>query len=494
MFEWIKFTFGSYYSNKSSKEGAKRSFWNVIFALFIMFIILTAFLSTGFNYSFSTHYNNSSKYQEFLHNAFTLQDEDKRVNLIVNERTNEDKVEKYVSAFYGNDSTKEVLINTFENSNDISYSKNGYNLIVDTRSSYDTYYEFDIDVYKIDNKEEKISFAEYKALPSVDQANYVCDLQNPIIKNQAIDLTDDLVATYRNYIETTYVPTLSDKDEMLTLWNQIKDVTSTDPKYKNYIYEYYLKAYVGLSFAPNNQYYYQLKYAAYDDQYNFVYNDYLIITDTWCLASFVTDKGVRVTYDGYYDSLSNGFVISTPSLDNAYVKDNVNTFVLASYSSVNSLRTILIGMQVIRYFPTIIITMAILALLIFCFCKLKKLEYGFKYVGAFKVVSSYLIMSSAVSGIITLILAFFTSNQVALSVGLWALLGLLSIRVFVLVICDWIKVKKDPVYVSSNDASVIDLENEDNEEKVDLSKVETGTIIIVNDDEDDDDLEKMELM
>ena len=151
-------------------------------------------------------------------------------------------------------------------------------------------------------------------------------------------------------------------------------------------------------------------------------------------------------------------------------------------------------MQVIRYFPTIIITMAILALLIFCFCKLKNLEYGFKYVGAFKVVSSYLIMSSAVSGIITLILAFFTSNQVALSVGLWALLGLLSIRVFVLVICDWIKVKKDPVYVSSNDASVIDLENEDNEEKVDLSKVETGTKIIVNDDEDDDDLEKMELM
>ena len=40
---------------------------------------------------------------------------------------------------------------------------------------------------------------------------------------------------------------------------------------------------------------------------------------------------------------------------------------------------------------------------------------------------------------------------------------------------------------------LIDLEDE-NQEKVDLSKVESGTKIIVNDDDDDDDLEKMELM
>ena len=33
MLNWLKFTFGSYYSNKTSKEGSTRSFWNVIFAL-----------------------------------------------------------------------------------------------------------------------------------------------------------------------------------------------------------------------------------------------------------------------------------------------------------------------------------------------------------------------------------------------------------------------------------------------------------------------------
>ena len=211
------------------------------------------------------------------------------------------------------------------------------------------------------------------------------------------------------------------------------------------------------------------------------------------MASYETDKNVRVTYDGYFDSLKDGFTVATPVLSNDEIKQNVNTLVLSSYTSVNSYRTILIAMQVFRYFPTVLITMAILALLVFCFCKLKALEYGYKYVGAFKVISSYLIMSSAVSGLVTLILAFFTSNQVALSVGLWVLLSMISIRTFILVIIDWIKLRKNPVYVSSNNASVIDLEDE-NQEKVDLSKVETGTKIIVNDDDDDDDLEKMELM
>ena len=40
MLNWLKFTFGSYYSNKTSKEGSTRSFWNVIFALFITPIIV----------------------------------------------------------------------------------------------------------------------------------------------------------------------------------------------------------------------------------------------------------------------------------------------------------------------------------------------------------------------------------------------------------------------------------------------------------------------
>ena len=493
MLNWLKFTFGSYYSNKTSKEGSTRSFWNVIFALFIMLVILTAFLSTGFNYSFATHYNNSSTYQEFLHNAFTIEDESKRINIQVLE-TPEGQTAKSIVAFYGYNSENEALINTFTNISDKeTYSVNDYDLIVDTRPSKSTYFRFEIDVFKIDDENEKIDFVTYKNLDSTSKANYKADIENPIVYNETITLDDSIIELYRNYIEAEYIPTLEDGNNMLALWDEIKNVTKEDPNYKNYIYEYYVKAYFGLAIVPTNQYYYQLEYARYDSEYNFVYEDFLIITDSWCMASYETDKNVRVTYDGYFDSLKDGFTVATPVLSNDEIKQNVNTLVLSSYTSVNSYRTILIAMQVFRYFPTVLITMAILALLVFCFCKLKALEYGYKYVGAFKVISSYLIMSSAVSGLVTLILAFFTSNQVALSVGLWVLLSMISIRTFILVIIDWIKLRKEPVYVSSNNASVVDLEDE-NQEKVDLSKVESGTKIIVNDDDDDDDLEKMELM
>ena len=188
--------------------------------------------------------------------------------------------------------------------------------------------------------------------------------------NETITLDDSIIELYRNYIEAEYIPTLEDGNNMLALWDEIKNVTKEDPNYKNYIYEYYVKAYFGLAIVPTNQYYYQLEYARYDSEYNFVYEDFLIITDSWCMASFETDKNVRVTYDGYFDSLKDGFTVATPVLSNDEIKENVNTLVLSSYTSVNSYRTILIAMQVFRYFPTVLITMAILALLVFCFCKI----------------------------------------------------------------------------------------------------------------------------
>ena len=178
MLNWLKFTFGSYYSNKTSKEGANRSFWNVIFALFIMLVILTAFLSTGFNYSFATHYNNSLKYQEFLHNAFTIEDESKRINIQVLE-TPEGQVAKSIVAFYGNNSENEALINTFTNISDKeTYSLNGYNLIVDTRPSKSTYFRFEIDVHRIDDVNQKIDFVKANRNDLYERLEYELSVVN----------------------------------------------------------------------------------------------------------------------------------------------------------------------------------------------------------------------------------------------------------------------------------------------------------------------------
>ena len=492
MLEWLKYTFGSFFFNKVSKEGANRSLWNVIFALFMLLMILTAFCSTGFNYSFSSHYVKASEYKEFLYEVFANENVNERVNIQLLD-TKEGEEKKIVS-FYGNNSSNVAIINTFDNENDKQkYSTNGYNIIVDTRPSDTTFFKFDFKIHKIDNEEHVISYEEYRKIEN--QKDYTSSLE---IYNEVVTYTDEDIANYTKFIKEKYIPDISESNEMYQIW---KDIDKTEDKttsyYKARVYSYYVQAYYGMSVTPTIQYYYQYEYAKYDEKGNYIYNNYIIITDNWLMTSFENDKGVKVTFDGYYDSFENGFVLTTPQNENSIdvIKSAVDLFVVGSYASVNSVRTILIGMQIFRYIPTIILSMAILALFIFCICKMKNRPYGNKYIGALKIVSSYLIGASVISGIAVLILAFFVSSNVALSVGLWSLLSILSIRVFILTIVEEIAYRKNPAYDSNIPVSTIDLEatDEDYIPNVDLSKVDTGTKIIVNEEDDDDD-EKMELM
>ena len=492
MLEWLKYTFGSFFFNKISKEGANRSLWNVIFSLFMLLMILTAFFSTGFNYSFSTHYVKASEYQEFLYDVFANENVDERINIQVLD--SKEGEEKKITSFYGNNSSNVAIINTFDNETDKQkYSSSGYNIIVDTRPSDTTFFKFDFKIYEIENEEHVISYEEYRKLEN--QSDYTSSLE---IYNEVVTYTDEDIANYTKFIKEKYIPDISESSDMYQIW---KDIDKTEDKttdyYKAQIYSYYVQAYYGMSVTPTNQYYYQYEYAKYDEKGNYVYDKYIIITDNWLMTSFVNDKNVEVTFDGYYDSFDNGFVLTTPQNANSIdvIKSSVDLFIVGSYASVNSVRSILIGMQIFRYFPTIIIAMAILALFIFCMCKMKNRPYGNKFLGAFKIVSSYLIGASVISGIAVLILAFFVSSNIALSVGLWGLLAILSIRVFVLTIGEEIKYKKDPAYDKNIPVSTIDLDEKDEDyvPNVDLSKVDTGTKIIVNEDDDDDE-EKMELM
>ena len=95
---------------------------------------------------------------------------------------------------------------------------------------------------------------------------------------------------------------------------------------------------------------------------------------------------------------------------------------------------------------------------------------------------------------IAMILSFITSGVVAVSVGIWSFIGILSIRTFIYAIVEIIKAHKQALKIASNyDEQVIDVDKE-NEDKVDLSKVDTGTRIIKNDKVSSDDDEKMEFM
>ena len=140
--------------------------------------------------------------------------------------------------------------------------------------------------------------------------------------------------------------------------------------------------------------------------------------------------------------------------------------------------------------------MLVLALLVFCMCKIKKRAYGDRYFNAFKIVSSFSIISASLSSILAFVLCFIISIEQALSIGMWAYLAIMGLRTITLVAIEEILYKKNPardgqVYQSTTQST----SNEYSElAPLNLQNVDTGTKVIKNEKVNDDDDEKMEFM
>ncbi len=487
MLNWLKFTFGSFTSNKISKEGATRSFWNVVFALFLSLVILTALYSAGINYSFTNHYSKAEAFKEYTYSIFANENKDERINLQVNKVENADSK---LEAFYGLDKKNVAIINSFENAFDQKYAKDGFNIIIDTRPADSTFVEFEIKYYLKSDHSQFISYEEYKKLDNKN--DYVGELK---ASNNTKVLTLEEIEGYRKYIEEEFISDA--REEVKKEWDEIKKLDNTSKDYMNKTYDFYTRYYYNLTLCPNNVFYYQSEYAKFDDEGNYVHKNFILLTESWGMVSFKNDKGTEIAYDGYYTNMEDGFSIFntlTDSNDIQLIKNNVDYFMISLYDSVSSIRSFLIGLQLFRFIPIFIIALAVLGLFLFCLGKIKKNDYASRYVGSFKIVSSYLIGAATISGILTLIIAFFVNSQTAVNVGMWSLLSALSVRVFIFAIVEAIRNRKNKDFVTAQ--PVIDKENivEEEHHSIDLSKVETGTKIIENDEVDDDEDEKMELM
>lgn len=192
MLNWLKFTFGSFGSNKLAKEGANRKFWNVVFALFLSLIILTSLYSAGINYSFTTHYSKANEFKNYTYFLFANENQDERINLQVSKVEDDDSK---LEAFYGLDKNKPAVINSFENVFDQKYAKDGYNVIIDTRPAETTFVEFEIKYYLKSDSSQYISYEEYKKLDN--QSDYVGELKAS--SNVKIPTSEE-VAEYAQYI------------------------------------------------------------------------------------------------------------------------------------------------------------------------------------------------------------------------------------------------------------------------------------------------------
>ncbi len=504
MLNWLKYTFGGFFSNKLLKEGQNRKFWNVLFSLLMTVIILTAFFVTGVNASFKTQYNASTKFKDFAYNIFYNENEENRINIMTyqtsSSTTNKEVVKgkaiKYLSV---ND---EALINTFENEADKAiYSKNNYNLIIDTREATETFFAFDV-LYKSKTDENDIlKFDQYNELSATNQDKY--EFYKIDIRNEKLEFTKEDISNKQSWLEENYVKGLDkDSNEKKSYDELVKKQAEDEKAFNNGIYQLYTTVkYKNVSnfFVPTNSTYYQSKYLTVNSNGDYDQNDFLIITNDWVIASYTSDKNYNVSFYGYYDYFSKDyFLYNAQNANNeSQVKGNVDSFFIETASASDGIRGILICMQIFRFMPTILIAMALLALFLFCISKIKHRRYALTYLNAFKIVSGMLILASAIAGCVTMILCFVTDTTLSLNIGSWLILSCLGIRTIVFVIIEAICYKKDPLYdavrtVSTSATSTISTDSTNNLN--DLSKVDTGTKVIVNDNVDDSDEEKMELL
>lgn len=502
MLNWLKFTLMSFFSNKESKEGAHRSFWNVIFALIASIIILTAFIATGFNYSFTTHYAKASEFKEFAYNIFANEVVEERINVIVNDDSSRDQ--KVLKATYNDGSY--VVIDTFNYDTDSKYIKNGYNLVIDTRPSNKTFSKVEA-YYQLNSDEtKKLSGAQYDALKDEDKSSYSfkIDLKREVVDTTNFSYIDNGVEVFKttaeaySYVET-YVATLKEDNALVSEFKAAKEIENTKIEYADAIYSLYLRSYYkSLLATPTILDYYQNQYAKLmsDETNN---KNFIFMTDIWAIFSFTTDKEYTITFDGFYDQVEDGFTFYKLQDRNDLdaIKLNVDLLITSVYSTRFSFQTAVSAYNAFLFAPYILLGLAVFALLIFCICKLKRRAYGDRFIGAFKIVSSYLIMSSAIAGIAGMILFFVLDSTSAFGITCWGLLSILGFRTISLIIGEEIAYKKNPlrdnVSTSKQSYGSSRYENEEVDNlNLEHTSFESGTKVITNDVDDED--EKMEFM
>lgn len=517
MLNWLKFIGGSFFSNKISKEGGKRSFWNVIFALLMFVIIAVSFYSVGYNMSFSSHYQHATEFKEFLYNAFANEDLSKRINIQVYEESNDSSSTKKIRAgIYGEELVQSLLVDTYSNEESIYYY-NDYHLLIDTRPAATTFDDFTAYCVLSDdpsNVDKRITYEAYLDLSSDEQSKYVFGIE---YGGKAIEFTDELIDKY-----TAYLTRVGDKDDSAYNETKAKEYEELLAKkselstydYNNQLYLLYITSYYPsmtsietYAVAPTLRSFYLSRYQSLNEDGDYAYRNYLLLFDDLIIGSFTDDKGIDMIFEGYYSTLTKDFRFTTTQTVNSLpsIQANIDQFIVTAFDAASSWNALVYGINIFRMIPTLLISMVLCALLVFAICRLSKQSYGYRFGASFKMISSYLIFSTILSGIIALILPFYVSREIAFIYSFYSVLILLMIRTLFLVILEFIRFKKhgnveeiSPSPVLSKKSSLpveetIQVSDKESK-KVDLSKVDSGTKVIVNDAVDDDDDEKMELM
>ena len=421
MKKWIRFFSLGFFSHKLSKESTKRGYGNFLLGLLLTLIFLWVSFVGGDMLPFAAHYKNSPDFVATAHSVFANSDVNKRIEAEIENGVL--KVRKH-----GNEYTEAILVNTFENAADKqNYSVNGYNVIIDTRPA-DTLAE--IEAYCISNDGQNliISYEEYLTLSTVARLNFDFKLK---YTGNSLELNDEMIESYRAYVDG-----LSSENKTTTeaLANDLAQNKITKNEYNKAIYElhftnYYpeITQYESESKVPLLRNYYYHQYITQGTK------NYLFVFDDYMAGSFETKQGIEMSFYGFYSDFEDGNLISEGASQDEANKA-VDSFIKKAYSAILPLSLYAYAMNVFAFIPFIALMPMVVTLLAYSIIKLRGVETISSLGAMFKIVGSFLWISSVITILLNVILAFFVPRNMLAVLPLVLFFIILLIRTIVFVV------------------------------------------------------------
>lgn len=421
MKKWIKFFCLSFFSDKISKEAAKRGYSNVFLGLLLTFALLWCGFVGGEMLPFTFRYNHTHEFRSTVHAVLSNADISKRISVDVVDGRLDMKRE-------GTEAGEGLLVNTFKNDVDKQiYSVGGYNVIVDTRPA-DSLAEVEAYCVSNDGKNTEISYRDYLTLSEVARLNFDFKLR---YTGNELKLTDEIVAGYASYLGSLGEE-ISSKAQGYEQDLAEEKITKSEYNleiYKLYFANYFpdITDYESESEVPLLRNYYYHEYLKNTEgKYLFIFNDYIA-------ASFETANGLKTSFYGFYNSLEDGALIAHDT-EQAKADMLADEFIKGSFAAMAPLSSYAHAMNVFSLIPFIALMPMVVALMAYSILKLRDADKMLSFGAMFKIVGSYLWISAVISAVLTIAISFFVQQSVISVLPLLLLFVALAVRALIYVI------------------------------------------------------------
>ena len=418
MKKWLRFFSLSFFSDRISKEGARRGYTNVFLALLLSFVILWSGFVGVDMLPFSARYKSSPDFAATVRLVLANPDVNKRIGVEV-------KGGRLIFSDQAGNHTEAMLINTYEsNSDKEAYSVGGYNIIVDSRPA-DALAEVEAYCLSNDGNNTKISYEDYLTLSEVARLNFDFKLR---YTGKELKLGDELVEKHR-----TYLLNLDEENKSAAekLDSDLADGKISENEYNRKIYELYFIAY----YPEIGEYESSSKLPLLRNYYYHQYlkdgrGKYLFIFDDYMAGSFETKGGSTISFYGFYSNLDDGSLIPDGTEQKA-AERNADSFINQSYSAMFPITLYAHAMNVFSLIPFIALMPMVVTMLAYSILKLKGIDSLSSLGATFKIVGSYSWFSAVVSVLLTVIGSFFLSPNILAVLPLLLFFITLAVRAII---------------------------------------------------------------